>query len=53
MNVIFSITEQEITGDILLSLTIDSLKELGIAAYGRRYKVMTAIEKLKNTNKVK
>ncbi|KAI9265013.1 hypothetical protein BDA99DRAFT_40656 [Phascolomyces articulosus] len=44
--------EQEITGDILLSLTLDSLKELGITAYGRRYKVMTAIEKLKSTNKV-
>ncbi|KAI9493594.1 hypothetical protein BDB00DRAFT_938929 [Zychaea mexicana] len=47
-NVSSNFVEQEITGDILLSLTIDSLKELGITAYGRRYKVMNAIEKLKN-----
>ncbi|KAI7851976.1 hypothetical protein BDC45DRAFT_486034 [Circinella umbellata] len=51
-NVSNNFVEQEITGDILLSLTIDSLKELGIAAYGRRYKIMTAIEKLKSTNKL-
>ncbi|KAI8140116.1 hypothetical protein BJV82DRAFT_581407 [Fennellomyces sp. T-0311] len=51
-NVSANFVEQEITGDILLSLTIDSLKELGIAAYGRRYKVMTAIEKLKSAHKV-
>ncbi|KAG0182148.1 polar growth protein [Apophysomyces sp. BC1034] len=41
--------EQEITGDILLDLTIDSLKELGISTYGKRYKVMNAINKLKAT----
>ncbi|KAI7872834.1 hypothetical protein BDF14DRAFT_1716364 [Spinellus fusiger] len=39
--------EQEITGDILLELTVDSLKELGISTYGKRHKVMTAINKLK------
>ncbi|KAI8393937.1 uncharacterized protein BYT42DRAFT_552768 [Radiomyces spectabilis] len=39
--------DQEITGDILLDLTIDTLKELGITTYGRRYKVMNAINKLK------
>ncbi|KAF7725243.1 polar growth protein [Apophysomyces ossiformis] len=39
--------EQEITGDVLLDLTIDSLKELGISTYGKRYKVITAINKLK------
>ncbi|KAI8149823.1 hypothetical protein BJV82DRAFT_584771 [Fennellomyces sp. T-0311] len=35
--------EQEITGDILLDLTMDSLKELGISTYGKRYKIMQAI----------
>ncbi|KAI9027217.1 hypothetical protein CLU79DRAFT_740869 [Phycomyces nitens] len=44
--------EQEITGDILLDLTIDSLKELGITTYGKRYKVMNAINKLKNKQPV-
>ncbi|ORX54021.1 PH-domain-containing protein [Hesseltinella vesiculosa] len=38
--------EQEITGDVLLDLSMDSLKELGIPAYGRRYKIMLAINKL-------
>lgn len=31
-----------------MDLTTDSLKELGINAYGRRYKIMAAIEKLKS-----
>jgi hypothetical protein len=39
-------SEQEITGDVLLDLNMDTLKEMGIAAYGRRYKIMTAISKL-------
>lgn len=38
--------EQEITGDVLLDLNMDTLKEMGIAAYGRRYKIMTAISNL-------
>ncbi|KAI8393722.1 uncharacterized protein BYT42DRAFT_552009 [Radiomyces spectabilis] len=41
--------DHEITGDILLDLTIDSLKELGISTYGKRYKIMHAIQSLKNT----
>ncbi|CAO3611781.1 unnamed protein product [Cunninghamella blakesleeana] len=48
-NVIDIFTEQEITGDVLVELTMDSLKELGISAYGRRYKVMTAINKLNSS----
>ncbi|KAF7726974.1 polar growth protein [Apophysomyces ossiformis] len=39
--------EQEITGDVLLDLTIDSLKELGITTYGKRHKIMHAISNLK------
>ncbi|KAG2220772.1 hypothetical protein INT45_012265 [Circinella minor] len=35
--------EQEITGDILLELTMDSLKELGITIYGKRFKIIQAI----------
>ncbi|KAI8344477.1 hypothetical protein BC941DRAFT_10661 [Chlamydoabsidia padenii] len=42
--------EQEITGDVLLDLNMDTLKELGISAYGRRYKIMAAISKLVATN---
>lgn len=39
--------EQEISGDILMELNGDALKELGITAYGRRYKIMHAIDALK------
>ncbi|KAI8075922.1 uncharacterized protein B0P05DRAFT_546934 [Gilbertella persicaria] len=39
--------DQEITGDILLDLNIDTLKELGITTFGKRYKIMQAITSLK------
>ncbi|GAA5816418.1 hypothetical protein MFLAVUS_009947 [Mucor flavus] len=39
--------DQEITGDILLDLNIEALKELGINTFGKRYKVMQAITLLK------
>ncbi|KAG1472815.1 hypothetical protein G6F56_001312 [Rhizopus delemar] len=39
--------DQEITGDILLDLNIEALKELGISTFGKRYKVMQAITSLK------
>ncbi|KAI8988852.1 hypothetical protein BDB01DRAFT_783364 [Pilobolus umbonatus] len=39
--------DQEITGDILLDLNVDTLKELGIATFGKRYKIMQAIHSLK------
>ncbi|KAI7889824.1 uncharacterized protein EV154DRAFT_445700 [Mucor mucedo] len=39
--------DQEITGDILLDLNIETLKELGINTFGKRYKVMQAITLLK------
>jgi hypothetical protein len=42
-----TLLEQEITGDVLLDLNMDTLKELGISAYGRRYKIMAAISKLR------
>ncbi|ORZ13651.1 hypothetical protein BCR42DRAFT_377969 [Absidia repens] len=45
-NAVDNFVEQEITGDVLLDLNMDTLKELGITAYGRRYKIMTAINKL-------
>ncbi|KAK4514094.1 uncharacterized protein ATC70_006102 [Mucor velutinosus] len=38
--------DQDITGDVLLSLDHNALKELGIHAYGRRYKVLNAIKSL-------
>ncbi|GAN02105.1 conserved hypothetical protein [Mucor ambiguus] len=38
--------DQDITGDVLLSLDHDALKELGVHAYGRRYKVLNAIKSL-------
>ncbi|KAI9312074.1 hypothetical protein BX666DRAFT_847424 [Dichotomocladium elegans] len=46
-NVVDNFIEQEITGDVLMDLTIDALKELGITAYGRRYKIIHAIDKLR------
>ncbi|KAL0074945.1 hypothetical protein J3Q64DRAFT_1388495 [Phycomyces blakesleeanus] len=39
--------DQEITGDILLDLDVDALKELGISTFGKRHKVMHAITGLK------
>lgn len=44
--------DQEITGDILLDLNIEALKELGIATFGKRYKVMQAITLLKEESLV-
>ncbi|EIE80009.1 hypothetical protein G6F46_011652 [Rhizopus delemar] len=41
--------DQEITGDILLELNIDALKELGINTFGKRYKIMQAITALKES----
>ncbi|KAG1056800.1 hypothetical protein G6F43_001327 [Rhizopus delemar] len=40
--------DQEITGDILLDLNIEALKELGINTFGKRYKIMQAITTLKD-----
>ncbi|KAI8147658.1 hypothetical protein BJV82DRAFT_664884 [Fennellomyces sp. T-0311] len=39
--------EQEITGDILLELTQQSLKELGIGTFGKRFKIHNAIQALR------
>ncbi|KAI8638759.1 hypothetical protein BD408DRAFT_422512 [Parasitella parasitica] len=44
--------DQEITGDILLDLNIDALKELGISTFGKRYKIMQAITSLKEESSV-
>ncbi|KAI8093010.1 uncharacterized protein BX664DRAFT_98970, partial [Halteromyces radiatus] len=35
--------EQEITGDILLELSLQSLKELNISTFGKRFKIHSAI----------
>ncbi|KAG0797336.1 hypothetical protein G6F26_001545 [Rhizopus arrhizus] len=43
--------DQEITGDILLELTADSLKELQIDTFGKRFKIQNAITALKNESK--
>ncbi|KAI9281758.1 hypothetical protein BC943DRAFT_354403 [Umbelopsis sp. AD052] len=47
-SVVPNFTSQEISGDILMDLTIDALKELDINTYGKRYKIMTAISALKD-----
>lgn len=44
--------DQEITGDILLDLNIDALKELGINTFGKRYKIMQAITSLRDESGV-
>lgn len=41
--------DQEITGDMLFHLNDKALKEIGIHVFGRRRKVMKAIENLKNS----
>ncbi|OBZ82317.1 hypothetical protein A0J61_09631, partial [Choanephora cucurbitarum] len=43
--------DQEISGDILLELTLDSLKELQITTFGKRFKVHNAINSLRQGNK--
>ncbi|KAL1915163.1 uncharacterized protein VTP21DRAFT_7644 [Calcarisporiella thermophila] len=40
-------TEHEISGDILLELNLETLKELDISSFGKRYHVMSAINALK------
>ncbi|ORY99848.1 hypothetical protein BCR43DRAFT_521070 [Syncephalastrum racemosum] len=47
-SVVQNFVDQEITGDVLLDLTADALKELNIATYGKRYKIMQAIHELKD-----
>ncbi|KAI7898963.1 uncharacterized protein BX663DRAFT_522670 [Cokeromyces recurvatus] len=47
--VVDNFIDQEITGDVLLDLDHEALKELGITAYGRRYKVINAINNLKSS----
>ncbi|KAF1800867.1 hypothetical protein FB192DRAFT_1282871 [Mucor lusitanicus] len=39
--------DQEITGDILLELTLDSLKELDVTTFGKRFKIHNAINALR------
>ena len=41
-----TLLDQDITGDVLVSLDHDALKELGVHAYGRRYKLLNAIKSL-------
>lgn len=38
---------QEITGDVLLELTPESLKELDIGTFGKRHKIYNAIQALR------
>lgn len=40
------LSDQDITGDVLINHNLDVLKELGINAYGHQYKVMNAIKSL-------
>jgi hypothetical protein len=42
--------DQEISGDILLELTVDALKELKVNTFGKRFKMMNAINFLKQQN---
>ncbi|CAG8474143.1 3472_t:CDS:10 [Diversispora eburnea] len=40
--------ENDITGDVLIGLNLESLKELNIMSYGKRVHIINAIESLKN-----
>ncbi|KAI8096501.1 uncharacterized protein BX664DRAFT_258357 [Halteromyces radiatus] len=42
--------DQEITGDILLELNVDSLKELNVSTFGKRFKIYNAIKVLADEN---
>ncbi|KAG0148811.1 hypothetical protein CROQUDRAFT_40729 [Cronartium quercuum f. sp. fusiforme G11] len=42
-------SEHEITGDVLLELDVNSLKEIDLIAFGRRVKVTKAIDELRKT----
>jgi hypothetical protein len=46
----FILLDQDISGDVLLNLTHEGLKELGINTYGRRYRVINAIKTLKRVS---
>lgn len=43
--------DQEISGDILLELTLDSLKELQVTTFGKRFKIHSAINALRQQTK--
>ncbi|GAA5805670.1 hypothetical protein EDC94DRAFT_549804 [Helicostylum pulchrum] len=43
--------DQEISGDILLELTLDSLKELQVTTFGKRFKIHSAINVLRQESK--
>ncbi|CAG8522025.1 16953_t:CDS:2 [Racocetra fulgida] len=43
----WNVEQNDITGDILLGLDLDSLKELNIMSYGKRIHIMNAINALK------
>lgn len=45
------ILDQEISGDILLELTLDSLKELQVTTFGKRFKIHSAINNLRLESK--
>ncbi|CAH1762298.1 6425_t:CDS:2, partial [Entrophospora sp. SA101] len=45
--VINNFIENDITGDVLLNLTAENLKELNIPSFGKRVHIMNAINKLK------
>ncbi|KAF0377020.1 phospholipid binding protein [Gigaspora margarita] len=49
-SVIEHFIENDITGDILLGLDLDSLKELNIMSYGKRVHIMNAIKVLKESS---
>ncbi|CAG8447367.1 3324_t:CDS:10 [Dentiscutata heterogama] len=49
-SVIEHFIENDITGDILLGLDLDSLKELNIMSYGKRVHIMNAINALKESS---
>ncbi|KAI9305573.1 hypothetical protein BJ944DRAFT_200818 [Cunninghamella echinulata] len=42
--------KQEITGDILLELNVESLKELNVSTFGKRFKIVNAIKVLADEN---
>lgn len=43
--------DQEISGDVLLELTLESLKELEVSTFGKRFKLLAAINVLREESR--
>ncbi|KAI8889584.1 hypothetical protein K501DRAFT_266759 [Backusella circina FSU 941] len=50
-DIAYNFKDQEISGDVLLELTLESLKELEVSTFGKRFKLLAAINVLREESK--